>query len=429
MEKQSVPRLAIPLLMVLLVSTVASFVYVEATPGMWERTGRIRGWDFQQFYVAGLMLVQGQADSLYDADRFQAVQHAVLPVPNLVFFPLYPPTTALLAVPLALLPYIQAMAVWRLVSIACFAIAGWMLVRDSDRSPAWRATVVLAVATCYPLFIALRAGQISPILLLVTVAGLALHRREQPIRGGLVLSLLMLKPQFAAGMMLWLLLRRDWRTCAGLIGGIVLQMAVVAVAIQPAIVADYVWSTSLYVNHSQLYDFPDGWVHSLSGVLKNLLTSLGLVGAGYDSACKAVHLVVLAVVAVSAALTFWRSPAGRECPAESDDQWRYDHSMAVLFMLLLTPHLLLYDLVLLLVPMACLLATARWRLGVLIFFATSALVMPLHAWTDVSVVPVVLVAVLFRLMFWLPDGAPVRLLTALTARFRRAAEYGAPHAT
>ena len=38
MDKQSAPQLAIPLLMVLLVSTVASFVYVEATPAQVEGT-------------------------------------------------------------------------------------------------------------------------------------------------------------------------------------------------------------------------------------------------------------------------------------------------------------------------------------------------------------------------------------------------------
>jgi hypothetical protein len=268
--------------------------------------------------------------------------------------------------------------------------------------------VTLAVASCYPFFIAMRAGQISPILLLVTVGGLTLLRRRQPLRGGLVLSLLMLKPQFAAGMMLWLLLRRDWRTCGGLLGGIVLQMAVVAVAVQPALVTDYLCSTSLYLNHSQFYDFPPGWVHSLAGTFQNLLALLGLTGAAWDHACKLVHLAVVAMAAAGAAVMSGRSREVRERASEADCRWRYDHSLAVVFMLLLTPHLLLYDLVLLLVPMTYLLATPRWRLAVLIYFATSALLMPLHAWSDLSLVPLVLLTVLYRLMLSRPGRrAPI----------------------
>jgi len=409
MDKKSTTRLAVPLLVVLLVATVASLVHVEATPGLTERSGLVRGWDFQQFYLAGLMLNRGQANELYDADRFQAVQRELFPVDeqNIPYLPLYPPVTGLLAAPLAWLPYTHALGLWWLLNTVCFATAGWILVRHSGLSEGWRWTVALAIAGCYPFFMALRAGQISPVLLLVAVAGLALLRRERNTFGGLALSLLMLKPQFAAGMLLWLLLRRDWRACAGFLVGIMIQVAAVAVAVGPTVVTDYVWSTSTYLSHSQFYIFPPGWVHSLAGTLANLLALVGLSGADVGGVCKVVHAAVLLAMAATVAVASWRKRTAVTHPGDSAWEWRYQHSVAVLFMLLLTPHLLLYDLVLLLVPMVYLLETPRWRLSLVLYITTGAVVMPLYAWADVSLVPFVLLAILYGLAGGAAIGTPI----------------------
>ena len=56
------------LLTALALTTLAGFAHNQWTTGMFERTGLVRGWDFQQFYVAGRM----PADKLYDVEAFQA---------------------------------------------------------------------------------------------------------------------------------------------------------------------------------------------------------------------------------------------------------------------------------------------------------------------------------------------------------------------
>ena len=52
----------------------------------------------------------------------------------------------------------------------------------------------------------------TPMLLLVLAGGLTLHKQGKATWAGLVLSILALKPQLAAGLVLWMLLRRDLRT-------------------------------------------------------------------------------------------------------------------------------------------------------------------------------------------------------------------------
>jgi hypothetical protein len=66
-------------------------------------------------------------------------------------------------------------------------------------------------------------------------------------------------------------------------------------------------------------------------------------------------------------------------------------------MLLVTPHVLLYDLSLLAVPLVNLWSSARWRLGVALYLATSVFAIPVYDAVGFSIVPAVLLTTLFRL--------------------------------
>ncbi|HSS52958.1 MAG TPA: glycosyltransferase family 87 protein [Thermoanaerobaculia bacterium] len=106
--------------------------------------------DFRNYYDAAVRLLAGL--SPYDVKGFD-----------------YPPLTALIALPVAWLPYPQARVVWLVANWLCLAAAGVLMVRilGSDRK------AVLAVAACWALCgtVAenLVLGQVNPILLLLVV--------------------------------------------------------------------------------------------------------------------------------------------------------------------------------------------------------------------------------------------------------------------
>jgi Glycosyltransferase family 87 len=333
---------------VLALVSAIGWIANQCTPGILEKTGLVRGWDFQQFYLAARMPLHG----LYDVDAFQDLQRSLFPVDeqNILFLPLYPPTTALAFGPLAFLPYLWALGVWTAISFICYVIAGRMLLFQTET--VWRPVVFWGLAGFFPFLVSLRAGQLVPVLLLIVVAGL--HKRN-----GWLLSLLALKPQFAAGLLFVLLLRRQWKLCATFLAGIGLQFALVVAIAGPEPVTEYVQYASVYLDHARMFTFPDGWVHSISG-----------------TAGRLAHVAVLIVVSILLA-------------AMRRNDWRIESAIAVAFMLLFTPHLLLYDLVLLVVPAILLLPD--WKIPAAIAVSSATIAMPLHAYTGLSSVPWVLV--------------------------------------
>lgn len=108
------------------------------------------GADFRNYYDAAAHGLAGL--SPYDVKGFD-----------------YPPLTALLALPVAWLPYPQARVVWLLANWLCLAAAGFLMVRilGNDR------TALLTVAACWALCgtVAenLVLGQVNPILLFLVV--------------------------------------------------------------------------------------------------------------------------------------------------------------------------------------------------------------------------------------------------------------------
>jgi hypothetical protein len=78
-----------------------------------------------------------------------------------------------------------------------------------------------------PVFPAITTGQVASILFLLLAAAYALHERSHPFTAGLLLALMVVKPNATAILLvtvgLIFLMRRDWRALAGLVtGGLIL---------------------------------------------------------------------------------------------------------------------------------------------------------------------------------------------------------------
>jgi hypothetical protein len=316
----------------------------------------VRGWDFQQFYLAGMM----PTDQLYDIKAFQGLQRTLFPVDdqNIPFLPLYPPMVSLYVSPLSNLPYLPALGIWWALSVLSYGLSCYLLWRAVDHR--WRRAAVLVMIGFFPFFVSLRLGQFTPILMSILVAGLY-------YRNGFVLSLLAVKPQFFVGLLIYFLLRRQWRLSCQMIIGSLLQVGLVVSAMGTEVVLDYLRFSQVYLYHAELFSFPGGWVHTLAGMLG-----------------KSAQFLIVGVVAVLLAFV-------------PQQDWKKDCSWAVSFMLLFTPHLLLYDLLLLLVPILWLLPD--WRLPTTLFVVSSALTIKLWALLGISLVPFVLIAVLLK-HFW-----------------------------
>jgi hypothetical protein len=370
------------------------FLFLDSTSGVLDRQDRVRGRDFLNFYVNGKIIADGEVARLYDPDHFFEVQHEIAPVSETRprYYPVYPPTTALLFSPLARLSYPTAIFLWWLVLAACFLVTGCFLLGDIQPTPAWRMTAILALAAFTPVWSTFVNGQLAAVLLLVFYGSLKLHEGNHRFWAGCLLSLLALKPQFAIAPCLWMLFRLDWKALAGFCLGALLQVGSTAAILGHKVFVDFVTKGARNALEMARVDHitPDHQ-HSLAGVLTNLF------GQEYTDLFNRVHLAVAAV----AALLFFKIVWSEHRSLASGLSGHREYSALVIFSVFLTPHLLTYDLSLLLIPVAFLWAMGKaaghfeeMKIGIFVYLSAIPTFLYYFAF---SLVPVALLWALYRL--------------------------------
>jgi hypothetical protein len=129
----------------------------------------------------------------------------------------HPPTLGMLLLPLALLEYSTAAAVWLGLEIVCLVVSIYLLGRAAGaRLSIWAtlgiATVLLA---WHPVWVELASGQVM-VLMLALLAGAWLALRSgRPGLGGALVGLAILIKPVVLPLLLLFLLRRDWRALLG----------------------------------------------------------------------------------------------------------------------------------------------------------------------------------------------------------------------
>ncbi len=296
-------------------------VAVSWTPGadVW-----FLGRDFAVFYTGGTFAREGAWPALYDLGlftaRFNEITGLHLPTGGPVFR--YPPPTALLFGPLTSQPLGMSLALWTVLGCASY-VAAVKLLRLSPL-PA------LLALFSVPVYGALALGQNSLLFLVVFAAAAVAVRRRRPMWVGLILGLLVLKPQLALGPAVWWLSspvrRRRELTGALLSGG---SLAAVAFAIAPE-----AWPTYLQRLPTLADPGPTNRVWYLSGLdFFRMLTGDGRAATG-------AWLMLIVIVLFWSVTTFRRFRNDGELSL----------AVAVIVTLLATPHVVVYDWVLLLVP-------------------------------------------------------------------------------
>jgi hypothetical protein len=127
----------------------------------------------------------------------------------------HPPPVALLSLPLALLSYERAAAVWFVFEVVCVFAAARLLV-GGLASPSWAKTLSGgALLLCWhPFWEELGMGQINTLLLVLLAAAWRDLRAGRDVRGGVWLGLMLALKMMAWPLAVYLLLERRWRAAA-----------------------------------------------------------------------------------------------------------------------------------------------------------------------------------------------------------------------
>ncbi|MBM6405970.1 DUF2029 domain-containing protein [Phycicoccus sp. CSK15P-2] len=290
-------------------------------------------------WSGGRLLVDGRAEVLYDPGVQSALQRVVVDAQRLSWF-VSPPPVAVVFAPLGALAYPMAGLVWTVGSAALLA---WTAIRAARLHPALEMLGtrrgMLVAASCQPVLELVGAGQDTALVLAALVGGASLLVEGREVLAGVVLAVGTVKPHLVLLVPVVLLLGRAWKALVALLA--VTTAAVVATTAWLGIGVWYDWVAALT---SPLYRTEVGEGQAWKNAsLRGLLDTLGPGAAG--PWVSGVWMVLVLVVLVLTA--GWLR--GQGVPL-----WAHLVVTVPLVTALVAPHVLVYDLVLVL-PAATLL--------------------------------------------------------------------------
>lgn len=257
--------------------------------GRVDPDGTPLGADFLAFWSAGVLALRGQPSAAYDLAQLALVQREVAPDLHGVFGFYNPPPFLVAIAPLALLPYLWALAGFSLTGIIAFV--------RTLRTAVGRRGAGTLIAAFPGLWYCLISGQNA--LFTAALAGGAITAlKRHPGLSGVLVGCLVIKPHLAILFPLLFVTQRQWRalvaaavTAGGLLGASITLLG-------PAVVEPWLSATSIVTQATEQGALPLAKMPSTFAWLLSL--RVPPVGA-YSG-----HAVV-ALVALWACWRVWRN--------------------------------------------------------------------------------------------------------------------------
>ncbi len=313
-----------------------------STPGPLDRSGQIKGPDFIGFYVLGAVARDRGVQALYDPATERSAQARLIPeAEGVQYLPVYGPQVYLFFSPFAAWPYERALFAWTFASALLYAGCCALMWRRCPNLRNDRTTVALVALASPALFNLLLHGQSSALALaFLTFTYIALENRK-PFVAGLALGMLAYKPQLGIAAAAVFVVCREWRVIAGAMVTATAQLGIAWTYFGTELMRSYAHAMATIGRIDNLLAIKPYQMHSLFAFWKLLVPSEPTAFALY---------LVSAIAVTALAIVAWRSPA--PLPLR--------FSVLLLATALASPHLYVYDLVIL---APAFLLTTDWALG------------------------------------------------------------------
>ncbi|MDR3425079.1 MAG: glycosyltransferase family 87 protein [Alphaproteobacteria bacterium] len=301
-------------------------IWYALANGLKDLSGTPIGADFIDVYAAGVMVWRGQAAAAYNWVVHSGVEQSVAGYASPYFGWHYPPPFLAVAALVATVPYLWALALYMAATFAGY----WAVTRriaPRTKEAFW------ALAAFPGVFANVGNGQNGFITTALFGAGL-LALENSPWLAGALFGLLSYKPQFFVVIPFVLAIGGYGRAFVASLASALACAALSWAAFGTAVWQAFFKSTTL-TRHIVLEQGATGWQK-----IQSVFSMTRLWGGGIEAAYAA--QTVVAVCALASAAWIWRKPASFATRAAA----------LCAAMLLTTPYLLDYDLVILAVPLA-----------------------------------------------------------------------------
>ncbi|HEY9870437.1 MAG TPA: glycosyltransferase family 87 protein [Candidatus Obscuribacterales bacterium] len=174
--------------------------------------------DLPHFYAAARLILAGQGAQIYNVDILGAAEHQLFPEMGQRVVRMHmPPLAVPLLVPLGMLPVGVVDGVWT-TTLVLALVASVVALKRIFALSAIQALWLSAVLSIWgPAFEAVRIGQLAPLQLLALSLAVGGFRKGQDLLAGLLLSILLLKPQQLIPLAVYLIGCRRYRAIAALV--------------------------------------------------------------------------------------------------------------------------------------------------------------------------------------------------------------------
>jgi hypothetical protein len=315
---------------------VAAWVYGWQRPAV----------DFVSFWAAGQLAISGHPALAYDIEIHRALERTVTTLGGLMPFP-YPPPFLLFVALLGLLPFWVAYLPWILATTAIYLAATRSFV-----SPRFALAHPAALVNSI-------IGQNGLLTSGIFLGGLLLLEKR-PLVAGLILGLLVIKPQLAVLLPVAVIAARNWKAMAGGVISSVFLLAVAAAVFGLDSYRAFFAITQQYGVYLSTYRWHWGEQASVFAFLR------------FFGVERSVAFAFQGIAALAAGLLTWKAWS-RAVPER--------FSILAAATILVPPYLFAYDSLILMLPLARLLQKPdhSWRPAIV----WSLLVVPMFGYVDV----------------------------------------------
>ena len=312
------------------------YAWNVATPGIRDRNENLKGTDFLHLYTLGSLAAAHRGADLYDMNAQAAlVTQRVPQASGIRYLPLYPPQVSIFFAPLAHFSYGWALLLWWGSSAVAYGICCYSVWLACPNLREQGKTLFL-LALAFPAFFHLIAwGQTSAAALACFTLIFFLLRARRELLAGLILGCLIFKPQLGLAAAIVFTFMGAWKIVAGAVLSAAAQLSVgiLYYGIDPfRHWLRILWNvrTVLPLLEPKPYQ-----THSL----RTFWSMLAPVFLPWRSGVSLVLYVVSAAVVLGLTIACWKRSPAVPLPL------RYS---ALLFAtVLVSPHLTVYDLVIL----------------------------------------------------------------------------------
>ncbi len=299
-----------------------------------------RGFDFAGYYTGGLMIRQGNASQLYNVAEQARIERQLFHRERVLINP-HPPFEALLFAPLTRLPYVTSYILWGAINVLLWLLSQYLFWRDTP-IPKNFIRFCLLPLLFFPLWFDLVIGQTSLLLLFLFSATYALLKAKQDFWAGIALGLGVSRFPIVLPFVLICVLRSRWKMTMGFATAASLLGFLSFLAVGTTGLRSYV-NLLIDITHN-----PTNPAYIALRAWKQMPNLRGLFFAVLPQHPIAVQIVTLIASFALIGIVAWQ---WRQIDQRADGgSMELMFAAAVTISLVAAPHLYIYDLTLVLLP-------------------------------------------------------------------------------